>query len=197
MHIAKNRNIFRNKKNDQDCKTMSQATSFYSINAINFKMLSENPETELSTIAGDQITLEQNHEGLLFLLSKIKPQFADLIFSFFYPATSVGTEMDFENIDLENLPEDFDFSSSAIYYSNPDEVSAFEGVLMEITDEDIAGNYAADELNEEGIYPGVWHNSPNPEEAFNALHLLEGFGFLKDFVQKAASEEAYVLAITG
>ena len=167
---------------------MSQSASFYSLNENEFRSLNPNGLYILS-ISSDYITLDGNHEGLQYILSKVRPESADIINEIFYPTTFIGNDAESDiDFDMDNLP---------VYYLEPHKIRFLSQILLTISENEIIEVYNPSELNSQDIYPSVWNRSSDQMTAFSEKHLEEGFRLLKDFINKAASESSYILIFIG
>ena len=91
--------------------------------------------------------------------------------------------------------EEFDLDEIVFptLYLDAATIVAIKALFDNITTAAIDSLYNAAVLNEEGIYPGVWHNDNSPDQGFNKQHLAEDFEKLKTFMGEAAAEGDYVL----
>lgn len=179
---------------------MGQSATLYRIAPEDFSAIEADPDSfDPESSAKELATFDKTFEGLRFILSKAQDEATeDLAEQIFYPDTYIGEEVDFENLDIDNIPEDFSFESSAVYYNTPDKVAAIAAFLDAISNEEFIELFDADELNENDIYPGgVWNTETNPDIVFNANDMVKEFQVLKDFYSKAGSEGDYILSVVG
>jgi hypothetical protein len=179
---------------------MGQSATLYRIAPKDFPAIEANPDGfDLESIIKELATFDKTFEGLRFILSKAQDDTTeDLAEQIFYPDTFAGEETDFENLDIDNIPEDFSFESNAVYYNTPDKVAAISAFLDTISNEEFIELFDADELNENDIYPGgIWNTETNPDIVFNANDMVKEFQVLQDFYSKAASEGDYILSVVG
>jgi hypothetical protein len=178
---------------------MSQSATLYTIAKLDFPKLLENPANfGLLDLKKEYVSFQKTHEGFCFILSKGQnPASAELVKQIFYPPTYVGEEINFENLDLEDLPEDFNFESSAVYYNDPGKVTDINTFLDTINIENFKELFNADELNEQGVYPILWNTETGEDVAFNVRHMAKEFLEMKKFFSKAKEEGDYVLSFVG
>lgn len=70
-------------------------------------------------------------------------------------------------------------------------------VVWLLCDGDIQSKYDANELNENGIYPEVWHIDDSPSRAFSKQQSLEDFAELKNIINQANKEGDYIFVFAG
>jgi hypothetical protein len=175
---------------------MGQIATLYRIAKVDFLRLVENPANlGLLNQKTEYISFQKTFDGFCFLLSKGQNKaIAELVNQIFYPVTHVGKEINFENFDIENIPDDFDFESTAIYYNDPGNVTKIATFLDSITIENFKELFNVDELNEHGIYPTLWNTKTGEDEGFNISHMEEEFVEMKQFFLTAKEEGDYVLS---
>jgi hypothetical protein len=115
----------------------------------------------------------------------------------FHPVNYTGEEINFDNLDMENLPEDFNFESNAVYYNDPGKITEIATFLDTISIDKLKELFNADELNEQGIYPVLWNMETKEDIAFNINHMTQEFAEMKAFFSKAKEEGDYVLSFVG
>jgi Domain of unknown function (DUF1877) len=110
----------------------------------------------------------------------------------------------FGNIDFSTMTDEqkLDFFlntdlSSIVSYLDKKTVSSISKLLNSQTEQSVVQNYDADELNSNNVYPCIWRNDYSFDYAFNIRQVLEGFGRLKSFFQKAHDEKDYILVYIG
>ena len=179
---------------------MGQAATLYRISKTDLDAIAEN----LENWARDKMTKEDQlfdstFDGLCFLLSKNQDaETATLVQQIFFPQKSIGEEVDFSSLDWENIPDDFNFESRAIYYHDPEKIAAINSVLDKISTEKFKELFDADELNKNGVYPaGAWNYETGPDNGFNELLMTEKFINLKAIFSNAKNEEDYILSFVG
>ena len=153
---------------------MSQTATLYRISSDTFEQLVEsgnNREFDITSVK-DQATFQGSFMGLEFILSKGKDaSTTQLIREVFNPRLILGGQ-DFTSLTPE---EQFEFyeSESVISYLDPTTISKLNTFLDKVTDDDIRTRFNSEELNENGIYPEVWHNDNSPDQAFNLRHMFK------------------------
>lgn len=76
-------------------------------------------------------------------------------------------------------------------------VSKINSLIRNISEADIHSRYDARQLNNNGIYPEVWHNDNSPNQVYNERHIVEDFKELKSIVNKADNDKDYILVFVG
>jgi hypothetical protein len=179
---------------------MGQSATLYGIDKISFQKIVDNPHSlDLDNLAKYSETFVKSFEGLRFVLSKGRDKnVVELVDKIFYPRTFIGEEVDFGNLDFENLPTDFDFENKAVYFNDPTMISNIASFLDTLSIEDFANQFDPDELNREGIYPGdIWNRHNEVNQAFNVRHMTEEYKNLKAFFNKLRTNKDYVLSFVG
>jgi hypothetical protein len=177
---------------------MGQSATLYRIDIKNIlKLIEDTDSFDLAVSNKEYVTFEKSFEGLRFLLSKDKSGEEDeLIHQIFYPESHAGEAIDFEEIDIDDIPENFDWSSNAVYYNEPAVVKAISDFLNTISEQQFAALFDADELNQNDVYPGsVWNNNTDPAIVFNPRHMIQEFARLKAFYSAASHAGDNVIAI--
>jgi hypothetical protein len=80
---------------------------------------------------------------------------------------------------------------------NPQIISTIHGFLNNISIVDIHSNYDANELNQNGVYPELWHNDNSTDMAFNERQLSEDLIELKTLIGQATEQNDYILVFIG
>lgn len=175
---------------------MSQSITLYRVSQENFEVMKADPEgTIILEISEENIVFPQTFEGLKFILSKEQGEDAiSLLEQIFYPETYISKELNLDAIEV--LSEDLDFSSTAIYYNDKEDVADMHAFLDTISLEQFHKLYDAEELNEKNIYPhNVWTEEGEPDRAFTRVHLAREFTDLKNFIAAAKENNDYVLSL--
>lgn len=177
---------------------MSQSATLYRISTDTFQQLvksGNNPQFNIAS-AKDQATFQGSFMGLEFILSKGKgASTTELIREVFNPRLSIGGQ-DFGSLTPE---EQFEFyeSGGSISYLDTTSVSKLNVFLDKVSETDIQSKYNATELNDNRIYPEVWHNDNSPDQAFNQLHILNDLKELKEIFSQADKQGDYILVFVG
>lgn len=176
---------------------MGQYATLYRLDKEAFdQFVSDRKNVDISSIAKEYITLQKSHEGLRYVLSKGQSQEREaLVSEMFYPSSDAGEEFDFEKELLEN--PDFDFDDLPVPYNDPAKVNSINSLLEVVSDEEFLANFDPEELNREGIYPGVWNREKGKDIAFNEEKILLEFQNLKSFFNNAKKEGDFVLSYVG
>jgi hypothetical protein len=174
---------------------MGQAATLYRIGQDQFNRLQNNSAGFTIKMTLDHKTFDQNFEGLIFLLTKVSPSpMHDLIHEIFYPGNSLGDATRFEQGDFDPLSDEF---AEPIRYLNTENIRATKLFLDGVDERQLLSMYDSKELNDNGIYPGVWHNDESADQAFNRRHIQEGFQSLKQLFDEAVEEKSIVLVFVG
>lgn len=179
---------------------MGQSATLYRVDKTNVQQIANNPAgIEIHSISLGEETFGKTFEGLRFIIKKgLTGTEQDQINLIFYPTTFYGEEVDFAEIDFENLPADFEIEQNAVYYNEPTTIQLIDQVLSQISTETFLKNFNAEELISEDIYPGdVWNNNTGADFAYNAHHMATKFEKLKSFFKSAADHENYVICFVG
>ena len=151
---------------------MGQSATLYRISQDEFDQLRKEPTSFKMEMTLGHKTFEQNFEGLIFLLTKVSSSAMHaLIHEIFYPSESLGKSPGFEQSDFDPLADDFFFDES-ISYLNREKILATKFFLDGVDEHQLLSTYNAKELNDNGIYPGVWHNDESADQAFNRRHAV-------------------------
>lgn len=177
---------------------MGQAATLYRVSPATFKQLEnidDNRPFDASS-AKDYFTFDGSSTALEYILSKQQETItASLVSEIFNPSQSLGSET-FETL----LPEEqFEFyeNSKWIPFIDPLTVSKLDAFFKEISTDKIQAMYNAEELNENSIYPEIWHNDNSDDLAFNRKHLTDDFIQLKEMIKHANEDGDYVLFFVG
>jgi hypothetical protein len=178
---------------------MGQSATLYRIDKTDFFKILEHPENfGLLELNKGIVSFEKTFEGFCFVLSKGQNKtIAELVQQIFYPITYAGKEIEFDKLNMDNLPEDFNFESNAVYYNDPGKITEIATFLDTISIDKLKELFNADELNEEGIYPILWNMETREDVAFNIDHMTQEFVEMKTFFSKAQEEGDYVLSFIG
>jgi hypothetical protein len=175
---------------------MGQSATLYLVDKSEFSKIGDNPEYPVADIAREKTTFDKSFEGLLFLITKgSRPEDISLVRQIFYPEAYVGDEIDFENIDIDELPDDFDFDKQPLYFNEPNTVSEIADLLAGIEPGNIIALFDHAELNEHDIEPGqVWTDDDREGVSFNAQHMAAELLALKSIYETAREQGAYIVA---
>lgn len=177
---------------------MGQTATLYRIDKNDFPKIQEHPENVRSIVSKGDVSFQKTFEGFRFVLSKGQNQAnTELVQQIFYPITYVGEEIEFDKLDIDNLPDDFNFESNAVYYNDPARVTEIASFLDYISIDKLNELFNAAELNKEGIYPELWNTKTEEDIAFNINHMSQEFEEMKAFFSKAQEEGDYVLNFIG
>jgi hypothetical protein len=177
---------------------MSESATFYRISKETFEKLkfSNNPSMFDISLAKNYITFQGSFMGLEYLLKKGQnDQTKELISEIFTPNDTLGGE-DFENLTPEEQFEYYE-SESLIPYLNNNKVVEINRFLNQIKESDFHINYNSNELNENGIYPQVWHNDNAPDKVFNLRHLIDDLAELKTIFNQASEDQDFLFVFVG
>jgi hypothetical protein len=177
---------------------MSQAATLYRVSQDAFEQLNKphNKQRFDTNSAKSYSVFDGSFMALEYILSKGKDHTTiELIKEIFNPKQALGGQ------EIERLPpeEQFEFYESGLFipYQDPPTISKLNEFIGNISQADIHSNYDAKELNDNGIYPGVWHNDNSPDKAYNERQLLEDLEELKTIVNLANTEKDYIFVFVG
>jgi hypothetical protein len=171
---------------------MGQTAMLVSLTKSSFDQLAADPASfDYHQVALASEGFNKTFEGLRFVLSKAKPEEADLLAHLFEPSLFVGEEIDYAEIDWDNLPADMPLEGTAVYYHDPATVQALSAQLVTVTDQDFRQAFDPDELNRSGIYPEVWNRKEGENQAFNERHLLRELHHLQHFMATTSAGNHY------
>ena len=129
--------------------------------------------------------------GLEYILSKGGDRKTiEIIAEIFNPRQMLG-EQDFSNLEIEDQFELLE-DGSVIPYLDKATVSEIRKFLDLVSEQDIIANYNSKELNDNGIYPNVWHNDNSPDRAYNQRQIVEDFIQLKIIFEHADDDENFI-----
>ncbi|MEO8770410.1 MAG: DUF1877 family protein [Ferruginibacter sp.] len=176
------------------------SATLYRIDKNDFQKIIDKPyDFGLFKITKGYEIFSQSFDGLQFVLSKGLDKINnELIEQIFYPKSFCGEQIDFSNLEIENLPADFDFERQPAFFNDPNTVSKIYDLLNSITIEKFNESFDHNELNKQDIYPGnIWNNKQEDDIAFNARHLVSEFENLKAIFKSAKENEDYLLSYVG
>lgn len=177
---------------------MSQSATLYRISNETFRQLetsADSPQFEISS-AKNYRTFQGSFMGLEYILSKGQNNSTtEIINEIFNPTKSLGGH-DIEKLSLEEQMEFYE-NGGVIYYLDSITISRLNNLLDTFSEADIQTKYDANELNDNGIYPSVWHNDNSPDQAYNRRHILEDFIELKTIINEARQENDYIIVFVG
>lgn len=177
---------------------MSQSATLYRISQAIFTQLespNDKPKFEINT-AKSYVTFQGSFMGLEYVLSKGQDvSTTALVSEIFNPTQSLGGQ-EFESLTPE---EQFEFYESGLFIPYLDTliISKLNDFISNVSQTDISSKYDAEELNENRIYPEVWHNDNSADKAYNERHILEGLEELKKIIREANMENDYILVFIG
>ncbi|MDN3659533.1 DUF1877 family protein [Ferruginibacter paludis] len=152
---------------------MSQSATLYRVSQAIFRQLEQSiKEGPFDIDSAKSYTIFQgSFMGLEFILSKGQDaSTAKLVSEIFNPSQSFGGE-EFKSLASEDR---FDFyeSGKLIPYLDIATISKLDEFLGKVSETGIDMNYDSKELNNNGIYPEVWHddNAPN-------THIINGISW--------------------
>lgn len=177
---------------------MSQSATLYEISKKEFQKLENDPSCFRFDIAEQYETFEQNFDGLLFVLTKcVTEDKKEMINLIFYPSNFLGESIDFDSIDFDSLDNLSILGNETISFLTSEQVGELKNILSQIDKTEFLKNYIPQELNENGVYPEIWHEDESSEQAFNKRHLEEGFDALCKLFNQAGKNENYILSFVG
>ncbi len=165
---------------------MSQSATLYRISKETFRQLENSGNKQKFDIssAKSYVIFQGSFMGLEFILSKGQDaSTSDLINEIFNPKLFLGGQ-DVESLSPEELME-LGENGGIIQYLDTSTISRINNLFDKVSEGDIQTKYDATELNNNGIYPEVWHNDNSPEQAYNERQILEDFVELKAIIKQA------------
>ncbi|MFC7000122.1 DUF1877 family protein [Rufibacter roseus] len=177
---------------------MGQSATLYRISKTDFED-NRSDQQQLISLAKGFATFEKFFMGLDFILKKGEDDSTQVVLDeIFNPVCydENGIEPDFSKLSDEELHDLF-FNGSLLSYLPSEKIRAVNSKLERLTKQEVASRFNAEELNENDIYPNVWHSDNSPEQAFNLNHILEDFEKLKNLFSQASKEEEYILQFIG
>ena len=139
-------------------------------------------------------TFQGSFMALEYILSIGKEKVvADLVKEIFNPTQDIGGT-DLRSINFEAIGEEELWALlDSVSYIPFEKVKEINKILESISEEEVANNYNAEELNKNGIYPRVWYNNNAEDQAFNKKHVMEDFRELRTFFSAAAENDNNLL----
>jgi len=119
----------------------------------------------------------------------------ELVSEIFTPKRAIG-ELEFNILPPEEKWEMYE-RGDYIPYLDPTTISQFANLLDNILENDIKNKCDPKELNDNDIYPKVWHNNNSLDYSFNERHILEDFVELKKLFKVADKEKNYIIVYIG
>jgi hypothetical protein len=169
---------------------MSQSATLYRISQKTFFEVQSAPEISFDVaLAKDNETFDGSFLALEFILSK---SFA-AVTKLFNPTNHLGKK-DFENLSIEEQFENYE-SGLTVSVISPDTVSEMNELLTQVSESTI--RYDSQELNDNDIYPQVWHDNNSHDQVYNKRHILEDLIKLKTILKKAEIENDYIFLFIG
>ncbi|MEO8406323.1 MAG: DUF1877 family protein [Chitinophagaceae bacterium] len=179
---------------------MGQSATLYRIGQQDFQQILNNPDSVDVLTANKQYEVfEKTFAGLQFILSKKYGEHdRELIDQIFYPKEFIGEQIDYANLDYENIPEEFDPLKEPVYFNNPDIVAKIYLLINKISDSEFEKLFNPDELNSHNVYPGtVWNKQIGAEYAFHAVSMMGEFSKLKALFKNATLNNDFLLSYVG
>jgi hypothetical protein len=179
---------------------MGQVASLFCLTEQDFQRLNADPVAfDFSQPGLEGEAFNQTQEGLRFVLAKGRDtETTALIEQIFNPWSSVGEEIDYENIDWDQANDDFSLDAQPIYYNPPETVDAIATFLATITDESFRQVFNPEELNRTEVYPsGVWNRKTGLNQGFNEQALVEDLHLLKSFFTRIQQQGNYCVCFVG
>ncbi len=178
---------------------MSSSATFHRISEDNFKIIQQatsGTKPNYLSLAEDAATCTGSHRALEFILSLGQAnETIELVSEIFNPKRAIG-ELEFDILPPKEKWEMYE-RGDYIPYLEPVTISKFANLLNNISVNDIRNMYDAQELNDNNIYPKVWHDENSADKSFNERHILEDFQELKQIFKIADKEKNYILVYIG
>ncbi len=180
---------------------MSQVMYYDRVSKEAFFTLSENADNGIFKLfpkSKGSFGIMKTFMGIEFILRKVYDKsFRKEINELNYPSTYLGKTIDCDSIEFHSLTAIeqlnlFD-STPRIEYISDINVKRISLFLNKIEVEKIENSYDSNELNENGIYPRVWHDDESENLAYNLRCILDDIKQLTPFFQNASNEGDYVL----
>lgn len=169
---------------------MGQSITLYRISKDTFERL-KNGENFKTSSAKSYSIFNGSFMGLEFLLSKGQDKDTrQLITEIFAPSLSISEENK-EQIFIDEPLEGFE--EDIISYLENLKITQINNILEKVSEAEFRSRYNPKELNNNYIYPSVWHNDNSQDQAFNERHLAEDFSSLKKIFKHATEEQDYIL----
>jgi hypothetical protein len=179
---------------------MGQAASLFCLTEQDFQQLHADPATfdwAQPQLEGEGFNKTQ--EGLRFVLAKGRDaETTALVGQIFEPWSFVGEEIDYENIEWDQVSEAFSFDVQPIYYNPPETVDAIAAFLATVTDEAFKQAFDPEELNQAEVYPGrIWNKETAPNIGYNERDMLAELHLLRSFFARIQQQGSYCVCFVG
>jgi len=177
---------------------MSQSATLYRISQDTFGHLVKLDSKQQFDItsAKSHATFQGSFMGLEYVLSKGQDALTvELIGEIFNPKQLLGGQEFNRLIPEEQLA--FYERGRFIQYLDTTTISKLNDFLNTVLEIDIYSKYNATELNDNGIYPEVWHNDNSLDQAYNRRQILDDLKELKAIVSQAHNQGDYILVFVG
>ncbi|QES88279.1 DUF1877 family protein [Rhizosphaericola mali] len=174
---------------------MSQAATLYRISQVTFDELNNKQEFDADSAKGYS-TFQASFMALEYILSKGKDDSTIQVVNEIFNPQKLTAQEEFESLTEEEKFEAYESGFFIPYLDNSD-ISKLNEIITDISETDLISLYNADELNNNGIYPEIWHNDNETEQAFNMRQISEDFEELKSIIKKAKQEQDYILVFVG
>ena len=177
---------------------MSQSATLYRVSKETFLQLNlpDNKQSFDFNMAKSDALLDGSFMALEYILSKGQDNSTiEIVKQIFAPEQAIGGQ-GFEGLTPE---EHFEYYESGLYIPYLDAliISKLNDFISNFSDSDIRSKYNAKELNDNGIYPGVWHNNNSKGLVYNERQILEDFEALKIILKQANIEGDYIFVFVG
>ncbi|WP_375559243.1 DUF1877 family protein [Bernardetia sp. OM2101] len=175
---------------------MGQSIALYEISKEQFDILAQNPSCFDEKMTEEYQVFENNFEGILFVLQKtISDEYKEVIQEVFYSKDHIGDSIIdyFDSLEGE-YDGNSDFKDNAISYLPPKRVNLLNQILNEIDKEYFLSQYNSEELNNNRVYPEIWHDHETTDKAYNKLDIENGFDKLKMIFNEATKNKNYILS---
>ena len=180
---------------------MGQAASLYRMSNEAFEKLKKEEKKDnfdFNAHSRYVTTFEGSFMALEYILAKGQDHSVkELISEIFSPKQSFG------GLDLSGATTDDEIdlllknSSISIPYLEPPTISKINDFLDIISEAEIHSKYDAKELNENGIYPWVWHDDNASNKVYNQRQIIEDTTALKSIFKKSCEAKDYILVFIG
>ena len=178
---------------------MSQSATLYRVSQDSFGQLERSNNKKafnIPSISKSYTTFQGSFMALEFILSKGQEvSTIEIISEIFNPKQSM-VEQGFEGMTPSEQME-FYADGGFIHYLDKSKVSNINHLLEKISESDIHELYDSKELNDNGIYPDVWHDNNSLDQAFNERQILEDTTELKNIFKLADKDKDYILVFIG
>lgn len=177
---------------------MSQSATLYRVSKEPFMQLNmpDNKQRFDFNMAKSDALFDGSFMALEYILSKGQDNSTiEIVKQIFSPEQAIGGQ-GFEGLTPE---EHFEYYERRLYIPYLDAliISKLNDFISNFSDSDIRSKYYAKELNDNGIYPGVWHNNNSKDLAYNERQILEDFEALKIILKQAYIEGDYIFVFVG